>query len=175
MSTAQHTIVVEGSNSRWTQRVTRRRFLRYSRGIHDLIEADVAQGRTETRIQAPADLTSGTVERLVEWIEQSVPGQHTLTFDQLLGLSIAIWRYGCDPIIFRRLAASSPEQLMSGAGAAGWTFMALVFDWERDFRDASKMLVCDFNSSLGVIEGAHYFPTVLRGELAIFIPRGTVE
>jgi len=64
---------------------------------------------------------------------------------------------------------------MSGAGAAGWTFMALVFDWERDFRDASKMLVCDFNSSLGVIEGAHYFPTVLRGELAIFIPRGTVE
>jgi hypothetical protein len=166
MSIRRHTIVIEGESTLWTRLVIPGQFRRYSRELYSIIEANTARGQRESRIKPSSILTNETLQRLVLWIDQGVPAEYSLTFDELLQLSIAIWQYGCDPKAFRKLAAAKDEVIshISKTNAVASTFITLVFDWELDFWYASQHLVCDFDSPLGVIEGDYFFPAILKGE-----------
>ncbi|KAF2249182.1 hypothetical protein BU26DRAFT_564844 [Trematosphaeria pertusa] len=165
MSGEQHSIVVDGVNGPWQQVINVGHFLRYSRGLYELIEADIQRGQGETQIAVPPTLTRSTMERLIRWIDRGVPHRDELTFLELLRLSTAVWHYKCDPGLFARLASIRREQIVPqsdlGVEAAGWTFIALVFGWRGDFEDASRQLICAF-TIIDFVDGVPYFPARLR-------------
>ncbi|ORX94106.1 hypothetical protein BCR34DRAFT_608374 [Clohesyomyces aquaticus] len=165
-----HRIVVIGATGQWSIAVVPEQFQHYSRSLYELIEDDIRGNQDETHIQLPKYLSCDTLVILITSINIRKPCVPPLDFDGLLRLSTSIWKYACSPRLFSRVAEARQDEIRPrdglGKEAAGWTFIALVFGWERSFRSASRELVVEFGSSIEAIDGTlGYFPGVLRARV----------
>jgi hypothetical protein len=107
-----------------------------------------ASGGSETTVPAYgiSERTLSFLLRSLESFEQhKTPDAGYMRVSDLADLTTAIWKFGCRPNMFARMATSLLNSRKESGTAIDWAFIAFVFGWRDIFVDATEVLIMGEN------------------------------